>query len=98
MDHPEISHIASIDNQYVVSAYDYFEDNKILFLIHKYWPLDHIKNVLKISLNEVLLESFYQILQSIDTIYKKHIIHEDFKPENVLADQYWIPKIIYFVI
>jgi hypothetical protein len=39
MDHPEVSYIASIDNQYIVSAYDYFEDDKFLFLILEYCSL-----------------------------------------------------------
>lgn len=96
MNHPEISHIASIDNQYVVRAYDYFEDDKFLFLILEYCPLGQIKNVLKNSSNDILLRSFYQMLLGLDAIHKKHIAHRDIKPANILADQYGRPKIIDF--
>jgi serine/threonine protein kinase len=58
----------------------------------------HIKNVLKISSNEVLLHSFYQILQSVDVIYIKNITHRDIKPDNGITDQYGRQKIIDFVI
>jgi serine/threonine protein kinase len=94
--HPEICHITSIDNHYVVRAYDYFEDDKFLFLILEYCSFGPVINVLQNSSNEVLLRVFYQILQGVDAIHKKNIAHRDIKPSNILCDQYGRPKIIDF--
>ncbi len=86
----EASTLSALQHLNIVTLYDYWEDEKGLFLIMEYvegLPLDeYLQKNGKIS-EKKALEIFVQILDGFQYAHQKAIVHRDIKPSNLVFDE-----------
>ena len=73
----------------ILSLYNFFWDNKNIYLVIEYAPegelfrLIHIQEKGRFSEKKAAFY-IYQVCDALEYIQKKHILHRDIKPENIL--------------
>ena len=85
----EIEIQSHLKHKNILSIYNFFWDNKNIYLVVEYAPGGELFKVLKKQENGRFSETkaaFYinQVCDALEYIHKLHIIHRDIKPENIL--------------
>ena len=82
-----------LNHKNVVHLYDYFEENNCAFFIMEYCNGKSLANTLKINkeqgktLTQAIIQFFFkQIVEGLNHIHSKGIIHRDIKLENILLN------------
>jgi len=88
-----------INNQYIVKAYEHFEENNTIYIVMEYIRGNDLRKIIK--QNKKLGESealkyFKEILYGLKAIHSIGLIHRDIKPQNILIDIHNQVKIIDF--
>ncbi|GAB2298386.1 hypothetical protein Dimus_032451 [Dionaea muscipula] len=83
--------LAEVDSNCIVKLYCSFQDEEYLYLIMEYLPGGDMMTLL--MRKDTLTEDearFYvaETVLAIESIHKKHYIHRDIKPDNLLLDRY----------
>lgn len=85
--------------QYIISAFDSFDENGTSYYVMDYIEGISLKNLSKqyrLS-QEDLLSIFDKIGRELDTIHKElHLLHRDISPDNILIDAHLHPMLIDF--
>ena len=94
----EIDTLRNINNENIIKAYGYFEENGTIYSIMEYIEGQDLEKYLKNNrFNEaeakVLLK---QLIHGLKEIHVKNIIHRDIKPNNIIKTHSGIYKIIDF--
>ena len=90
-------------NKGVVQVYDYFQENNTGYIVMEYVEWQTIKAILKrektLSFQEAS-EIVISVLDTLEDVHKKGIIHRDISPDNIFAqkidDERWETKLIDF--
>ena len=95
----EFSIIKELDHINIIKTYSITEDPKKFYIIMEYCEKGELFNY--IIKNKRLKENeasffFYQIINGIEYIHSKNIVHRDMKPENILLNKDNLIKIIDF--
>lgn len=85
--------------QYIISAFDSFDENGTSYYVMDYIEGISLKNLSKqyrLSPDD-LLSIFDKIGHELDTIHKElHLLHRDISPDNILIDAHFKPILIDF--
>ena len=83
----EVEILKSLDHRNVVFMKDFFEENRLLFIVMEYIPggdlLEFLAKRGRLTVPEAKV-IFRQIADAVLYLHKKGIVHRDLKPENVL--------------
>ena len=85
----EIEIQSHLRHKNILSIYNFFWDNKNIYLVMEYAPGGELFTILRNEENGRFSEpraAFYtkQVCDALEYIHKLHIIHRDIKPENIL--------------
>ena len=85
----EIFIMIQLDHPNVVKIYEYFIDEKFLYIVMEmvnggelFDKIQEKKKFTEIEASEI----FFQLLSAINYLHKHNIVHRDIKPENILLD------------
>ena len=95
----EFDIIQSLDHLNIIKTHSINEDTKKYYIVMEYCEKGELFNY--IVKNKRLKENeasffFYQIINGVEYLHNKNIVHRDMKPENLLLNQNNIIKIIDF--
>ena len=83
----EIEILKSIDHPNIIKLYEYFFDNNYLFLITEYCNNGDLTSWIKKNNTELeILDVIKQIVEGLNYLHNKKIIHRDIKPQNILLN------------
>lgn len=91
--------LKSIINPYIILIYDYFEDEFYNYMILEYCSKGSLSSIIKSGDLKSQNEKIYYMKKTAEAIHFYHskgIAHRDIKPNNVLLDDYGLPKLIDF--
>lgn len=92
----EINIMVKLDHPNVVKFYEYFVDEKFVFIVMELVVggelFDKIHEKKRFSEKDAAI-IFFQLLSAINYLHKHNIVHRDIKPENVLMDKNFIKLI-----
>lgn len=95
----EIKALIKLDHPNIISIFEYFTDDKFIYIVLEYCPGGTLEKYIKQNgpLPKTLL---YQVcahlLSALNLCHSLHIAHRDIKPANILIDQYGRPKLADF--
>jgi len=94
----EINKLKSIENQNIVKAYDFFEENNTIYSVMEYIKGIDLEDYLKDnSFNESEAKDLLrQIINGLKEIHNESMVHRDMKPSNIMRGKNGIYKIIDF--
>lgn len=85
----EIEILRQLDHPNIVRIYEYFEDNKFIYIVMELIGggelFDKIQAAHHFSERKAA-EYFIQLLGGVNYLHKHNIVHRDLKPENILFD------------
>lgn len=95
----EYKFLSSVNHKNIIEAYDFFEENGILFLILEFVRGDALDKVLAFRKDNLSLKEkvnvALQIVDGIKTINDAGIVHRDIKPGNIIIKEDTVcPKIL----
>ena len=93
-----------INNENIVKLYDSFEDCLNHYLVFEYFANNtleekiqkHIESTLEPIKEKIIINIFKQILNGIEYLHSKNVIHRYIKPDNILIDDFGKVKITNF--
>jgi len=94
----EVIILSEISNKNIVQAYGYIEENNTIYSIMEYIDGIDLEKYLEnnIFTEEDATELLLQLINGLEEIHSKNIIHRDIKPNNIIKDKNGIYKIIDF--
>src|SRR5450631_1570511 len=84
-----------LDNEHIIRAIEYGEDNGIHFILTNYIDGQNIKYLILTSGTVNTLKSFdyaQQVAEALDVFYISGIVHRDIKPQNIVISAKGIAK------
>lgn len=92
--------LKNFDNENIVKYIDHFIENDTGYIVLKYYKgktLDkYIIDEKSISITDFFERIFIPVMDAVDEIHKKNILHRDLKPTNILITKRNLPVIIDF--
>ena len=93
-----------INNENIVKLYDSFEDGPNHYLVFEYFANNtleekiqkHMESTLEPIKEEIIINIFKQILNGIEYLHSKKVIHRYIRPDNILIDDFGKVKITNF--
>ena len=93
-----------INNENIVKFYDSFEDDQNHYLVFEYFPnytleekiQKHMESTVELIKEEKIINIFKQILNGIEYLHSKNVIHRYIRPDNILIDDFGKVKITNF--
>lgn len=83
--------LAQFDHPSLIKVYRFWEENKTAYMAMRYYEGQTLKNIVKESPKTVteawLRFIFKQILEALDALYKKKILHRDVSPDNMIIQK-----------
>lgn len=92
----EISSLKQLNNPNIITIFDFFEDEKYLYIILEYCHGGSFQNYVENNgplRKEKLYTICSKLLVALKHCHENGIAHRDIKPGNVLMDQYGRPKL-----
>jgi calcium-dependent protein kinase len=92
----EISIMKSLDHPNIVRIYEYFQDEKYIFIVMELVQGGELfEQILEVHhFTEALAAKIlFQLLSAVNYLHKHKIVHRDLKPENILFDGHTIKLI-----
>lgn len=91
--------LKTLSHSYIISVFDYFEDENNFYLILEYCENGSLSSLIKsgqITSKDEMTFYMKKLADVIHFCHSKGIAHRDIKPSNVLLDSYGRPKLIDF--
>lgn len=95
----DLNALKSLSHSYIISVYDFFEDEQNYYIILEYCQNGSLSSLIKvgqINTKDDMLFFMKKLSSAIFFCHSKGIAHRDIKPSNVLLDTYGRPKLIDF--
>lgn len=88
---PEIDSLMRLNNPFIIRMYEYFRDDKALYIVLEYYENGSLQDLIKKN-GPVRKPEFItyarQLLIALNACHAKSIAHRDIKPQNILIDRY----------
>ena len=85
----EINILSTLDHPNVIKTYEYFIDNRFIYIVTEYLSggelFDKIKQETSFSEDDSR-KIFKEILEGVNYLHSKNIVHRDLKPENIMYE------------
>ncbi|HEY9683811.1 MAG TPA: serine/threonine-protein kinase [Oculatellaceae cyanobacterium] len=97
--HAEALLLKSIDSQNVVKLLDYFVDERGAYLVLEHIEGSNLRELVSTQgalTNEKATDLASQMLEILDVLHRKGIVHRDFTPENLILRRDGVLKLIDF--
>ena len=93
-----------VNNENIFRFYDSFEDESNHYLVFEYFPYNtleekiqkHMEFTAELIKEEKIINIFKQILNGIEYLHSKNVIHRYIRPDNILIDEFGKVKITNF--
>lgn len=95
----DLAALKSLIHSYIISIYDFFEDEQNFYLITEFCSNGSLSNLIKsgqICSKGDMIFYMKKLANAIYFCHSKGIAHRDIKPSNILLDSYGRPKLIDF--
>lgn len=95
----DLTALKSLIHSYIISVYDFFEDDQNYYLILEYCPNGSLSMLIRSGQIVTKGEMIFYMKKLSAAVYFCHmkgIAHRDIKPSNILLDSYGRPKLIDF--
>lgn len=95
----EIDILMTLDHPNIVKLYEYFVSYKAIFMILEYLQGGELFDKIIESKNfteSIAKKYMFEILQGVNYLHTKNIVHWDLKPENILFNSQGVLKLVDF--
>ncbi len=92
--------IARLSHPNIVQVYDFFEEDNKQCIVMEYIQGESLKNILKKGDRDFsekqVLEMGLKLSKALSHAHSNGVIHSDIKPDNIIVDEYFEPRITDF--